>query len=626
MLNPKLNPKKLTRMDVLIKQGLHDFKLGKLREAVISLQAAVEMGEKFARKHSSYREALAFLAKSLLRSGNIEQALQRQTELLALIPHDRDAKAVLLNMLRTAGINMPRSKAFQSSVLNALATTDISGCVLELVALLLADAAFVKQLKMVLAATDEQAVLSAMLNGEYVELTENPLLQRLMQNPPIPVPDFERLFRKLRKALLQARFSPERSAEFLAFTERQQAFLANFGYYLWSTEYAIFVDTAENLLLTELENHLNQALADFAGLSPNLLIDLSIFTLYQPLHSLKAAQVLLEIPRERWPLCLQKLLKEHFNYQQEQRIKPAIKALTKISDGLTTDVRQQYEENPYPRWHQPPEAGVKRCLAAIIAQLVPDVVLPPRFSEPVDILIAGCGTGYLVFKIAADFELASLLAIDLSLSSLAYAVRMADELQLSGIEFAQADILQLAKFERSFDFIICTGVLHHLEQPMLGWQILNGLLRPGGVMYIGLYSEIARQALVKARHLIADQGLPATPDGMRRLRMDMLDNQYPDLQILLNWHDFYTLSMFRDMAFHVNEHLYTLPQIKSALAELNLTLLGLVGLSSETFNAYRQCFPEDPQALNLDNWALFEAKNPLTFINMYSFYVIKEPV
>ena len=51
---------------------------------------------------------------------------------------------------------------------------------------------------------------------------------------------------------------------------------------------------------------------------------------------------------------------------------------------------------------------------------------------------------------------------------------------MSGIEFAQADLLELGAIGRTFDVVECSGVLHHLADPFAGWRALLPLLRPGG--------------------------------------------------------------------------------------------------------------------------------------------------
>jgi ubiquinone/menaquinone biosynthesis C-methylase UbiE len=95
--------------------------------------------------------------------------------------------------------------------------------------------------------------------------------------------------------------------------------------------------------------------------------------------------------------------------------------------------------------------------------------------ENPEILVAGCGTGQNALNTALRFSNARVLAVDLSLSSLSYAMRKTKELKLSNIEYAQADIMELGSFERRFDLIECSGVLHHLGDPLAGWRMLVDL-------------------------------------------------------------------------------------------------------------------------------------------------------
>src|SRR5262249_16383310 len=133
-----------------------------------------------------------------------------------------------------------------------------------------------------------------------------------------------------------------------------------------------------------------------------------------------------------------------------------------------------------------------------------------------------CGTGQHPIEAAQQFAGASVLAIDLSLSSLAYAKRKTRELGRTNIEYAQADILKLGALGRSFDLIESSGVLHHLGDPFAGWRVLVSLLRPGGFMTIGLYSEIARSDVVAARAFIAERGYRPTAEDIRRCRQELI--------------------------------------------------------------------------------------------------------
>ena len=44
----------------------------------------------------------------------------------------------------------------------------------------------------------------------------------------------------------------------------------------------------------------------------------------------------------------------------------------------------------------------------------------------------------------------------------------------------------------SFDFVISNGVLHHTSDPLLGFQTIAKLVKPGGVILIGLYNKYSR--------------------------------------------------------------------------------------------------------------------------------------
>src|SRR5262249_8121428 len=152
------------------------------------------------------------------------------------------------------------------------------------------------------------------------------------------------------------------------------------------------------------------------------------------------------------------------------------------------------------------------------------------------------------------------LAVDLSLASLAYAIRKTREARVTSIDYAQADILNLGSAGRTFDVISAGGVLHHMGDWMQGWRVLLSLLRPGGLMQLAFYSELGRRDVVQARALIAARGLQPTPDGIRDCRREIAMSP---AQSVARFYDFYSTSECRDLLFHVQEHRLGLPQIKS---------------------------------------------------------------
>jgi len=285
-------------------------------------------------------------------------------------------------------------------------------------------------------------------------------------------------------------------------------------------------------------------------------------------------------------------------------------------------VQRQYEENPYPRWIRMAPAGEAKDINVLLRQKFPRSSFKHLLKKAsTDVLVAGCGTGQHAIGTAQRIQNAQVLAVDLSLSSLAYAKRKARELGCLSIDYAQADLLKLGSLGRSFDVIASSGVLHHLADPWAGWRALLSLLHPGGFMKLGFYSEAARRNIVRIRTFIAAHGYAATANEIRRCRQDLID-LHTDFGAVLASPDFFSISACRDLLFHVQEHRLTLTGIDAFITENNLRLLGLE-IEQSVLHAYQQRFPDDGPATNLGQWQIFENENPDTFAGMYQFWVQK---
>ena len=195
--------------------------------------------------------------------------------------------------------------------------------------------------------------------------------------------------------------------------------------------------------------------------------------------------------------------------------------------------------------------------------------------ERPEILVAGCGTGQHSIETSARYKSSKVLAIDLSLSSLAYAKRKTNELGIENIEYMQADILNLGKLNRKFDIIESVGVLHHMNDSMAGWKVLINCLKTGGLMKIGLYSEMARQDIVKIREEIKQRRNGSSNAEIKSFRNMMLKSYKDNYMQVFRFPDFYSLSELKDLLFHVQEHRFTIPQIKDHLNKLGISSAAL---------------------------------------------------
>lgn len=296
-----------------------------------------------------------------------------------------------------------------------------------------------------------------------------------------------------------------------------------------------------------------------------------------------------------------------------------VPSLTPVSAGTSEAVRALYEEHPYPRWQRITRVEPMR-LGQALGRLSAGALDAGSVPEHPSMLVAGCGTGRELLIAATAWQPASVTAFDLSRTSLDHAREMADQLGVE-VEFHQADLLELGagpvEWERRFDVIVCTGVLHHLADPVDGWRTLRRLLNPGGVMLIGLYSETARAGITVAQQEVRTCGWPPTLEGIRAAREQLraLPAGHPARDAML-LRDFYSTGGCRDLLFHVQERHFTIGGIREALAELGLEFIAF-DVPPHVRARYRALFG---RRQDLDCWETFEDLHPQTFLGMYQFW------
>jgi SAM-dependent methyltransferase len=317
-----------------------------------------------------------------------------------------------------------------------------------------------------------------------------------------------------------------------------------------------------------------------------------------------------------WPNVLASLIRQQLSEPREEAIdRNSIPALTAIADQ-SAPVRRMYEENPYPRWTVIAKDRLPRIDEAEGNEAAGCGVRQEQ------ILVAGCGTGSKAIRTALIFPKAKVLAVDISLASLAFARRKAREMKVRNIEFAQADILNLRSIGQTFDKIEAIGVLHHLEDPLAGWRTLLSLLRPGGMMCVGLYSLTARKSINAARAFVSERGYRPTADGIRAARQELIRHEALR-KALFSINDFFSMSECRDLLFHVMEHQFTIKQIEAFIIEQRLIFIefDVHNIARDLFEKFQREFPASESLADLACWERFEAANPRTFIQTYLFYV-----
>lgn len=579
---------------------------GKLEEAASGYRAALSCRPDFAEGHNN-------LGNALLQLGEAEAALASYRRALEIDEQPR-YKANLGGCIAAAH-GVPADANFRDLLARAISEPWARPAHLARAAarLVTSEPALKAYLDAALRAWPARLTERELLGAAgLATLSGDRLLRSLLENAHVCDWDLERFLTMVRQVVLDAALAADAPADP---QDPTLGFCCALARQCFHNDF-VFCATDEELgragMLRE------RLAAAMASGSPVPALWLAAVGAYFPLWSVPSAATLLN---RSWPQAVGALLAQQVAQPlAERQYRDAVAKLTPVADGVSRSVQRQYEENPYPRWVKLPPAA-PLSLDAHLRGLFPLAPFRPLGKgASLDILVAGCGTGQESIETARQFPGARVLAVDLSLASLCYAERKAHELGLANIKHAQADITRLASIGRSFDVVSSVGVLHHLEDPMAGWRELVALLRPDGVMLVGLYSERARRAVVAAREIIAARGYGSTPQDIRRCRQDLISSgTHAELASL---GDFYGTNECRDLLFHVQEHRFSLPRVKEMLQTLGLDFLGF-SLDAGTLRRYRRRFPQDAAASSLERWDDFETEFPDTFAGMYVFWTQK---
>ncbi len=172
-------------------------------------------------------------------------------------------------------------------------------------------------------------------------------------------------------------------------------------------------------------------------------------------------------------------------------------------------VRAQYEALPYPPRDPRDEAirlitGTPSHVLEINHYLFSGRL---NFTRPFRALIAGGGTGDACIMLAqqlADRRCpGEVVYLDLSTASRQICEARAKARGLRNIQFVTGSLLELPQMNiGQFDYIDCTGVLHHLPEPDVGMRALASVLQPDGGIGVMLYGEYGRSGVYPLQEML----------------------------------------------------------------------------------------------------------------------------
>lgn len=570
---------------------------GKLEKAINSFEKAISLKPNYAEAHNNFGNALK-------EQGRLEEAIEAFNKALLLKPDFAEAYRNIGNAFKDVKFNHSSPEIHKTIISlldqkSSVRPKDIAAAVISLLKL-------EPNLQKYFREPNIGKTLQSLQQAIF-ELSDLSLLLKLMSVCPLPDLELEKLLKQIRAGILLAFPSYDETSDFLKF----QTALA---LQCFNNEYIYDQSKDEEKAIANLEVSLETSLAK--GKQPNPQ-DILCLASYKPLYKYRWCCLLADNEHIH-----QVFIRQINEPLKEQELKTNIRILKKITDDISIKVSAQYESHPYPRWIRlglplNPKP-ISKIFATSKLKLFDTEVC--KVSYP-SILVAGCGTGQHPISTAARFRNSQVIAVDLSLSSLAYAQRKTEELGIKNIEYIRSDILNLKKLDKQFDIIESVGVLHHMNDPMAGWKALVDCLKDGGVMKIGLYSELARKQIVEIRNEISRLGIGSSDAEMRSFRQALIEPERDCFEEIRYSSNFYSLSELRDLLFHIQEHRFDIPQINECLDKLGLKFCGFN--KKAAVQKFRQSNNEPKDLYDLYKWQRFEEANPDTFAGMYQFWCQK---
>ena len=416
--------------DTYNNMGVALTKLSKFDEAIEAFKKAIAL-------NADYVEAYNNMANTLKSQKKLEEALNAYSTAISLRPDYIEAYYNISALLTNIAFKKRPNSKIKKIIISILDSktyvrpAEISAAVISLLKL----------------EPEIKNFLSEHANGSLEEnliktvrsLSKEPLLLKFMSICPIIDLELEGAFKNIRSLLLSY-------CEIGTNNDTIFQFQSALALQCYTNEYIYCQEEREDLAVNRLEKLADEALSKGHVLNSQTILCLASYkslSEYAWCNQITSTQEIADV-----------LTRQVYEPNKEKHLRNDIPLLARVSDEVSSNVKAQYEKNPYPRWvnlglqYRPytiPEA-INELKLKIFDQTIYKVDKPR-------ILIAGCGTGQHSITTAARFKNSELLAIDLSLSSLAYAKRKSTELAIENITYMQADILTLHKLQEQFDII-----------------------------------------------------------------------------------------------------------------------------------------------------------------------------
>ncbi|MFY9739711.1 MAG: class I SAM-dependent methyltransferase [Candidatus Cybelea sp.] len=242
-----------------------------------------------------------------------------------------------------------------------------------------------------------------------------------------------------------------------------------------------------------------------------------------------------------------------------------------MEGSIAARVADFYERHPYPAPVDDVEA-YRRSWDDRRRRAESHLFWPTEpYRDDRSILVAGCGTSQAAHY-ALRWPRAQVIGIDVSAASIAFTRELKQKYALDNLDVRQLPIERAAELGQPFEYVVATGVLHHLPDPDAGLRALRGALAPNGALQLMVYAPYGRAGIYMLQDYCRRLGIGHTDAAIRDLATSLkaLPSDHPLAPLLRNSPDFATSSGVADALLHPQDRSYSVPQLMEFLERAGL--------------------------------------------------------
>ena len=229
----------------------------------------------------------------------------------------------------------------------------------------------------------------------------------------------------------------------------------------------------------------------------------------------------------------------------------------------------------------------------------------PYKRKKMNILVAGCGSDQAAI-LAKCNPIHDFIGIDLSEQSLKHQEKLIKNHQIKNLELI-CDDFRNQKFKSKFDYIISSGVIHHLDDPNSALKFFNDNLSENGVLYLMIYGNQQSEGIKEIKNVFRKLEFSQDQESIESIKklVSKLNIDHPSKIFLKYFNDHNYDAGVIDIFLHPKEKFYSVKELINDLGSNNFIIKNFV---DGKVGAVTKYFFDNPKLLSSFNKLPIEDK------------------